>query len=97
MNDIKEILSAMNSSFKESLSALTEKEVYDQWYFAWDANATGSDNIYEFYQSLRVYEFRCREWEEAHYGRSLIVERVHKKFLAPRIKEFEAMLKKHLV
>ena len=92
---LSNILVKMANAFDETLFALSESELAGQWYWSWDTERSVAWNIYEFSKLLEMHKHRCRRWEEHHNGTCCVVERVAKKYVMPRISEFEAELRSH--
>lgn len=67
-----------------------------RWYFQWEPERSMTWNIYKFHGCLSLYGGSCRRWEEMHNGHVCVVERVRDKYLMPKIKEFERMLRSRL-
>ena len=94
---IRETITTLANSLEHELYALSEEELYAQWYFKWDDNASLTWNIYQFNDILGLHKSRCRRWEEHHNGSCCVVERVRDKYLMPRIRDFERELAQRIL
>lgn len=92
--ELEDAIVAMANIFDQELFALSESELANQWHFKWDANRSVAGNLYNFFDMLELYQKRCRRWEEHHNGCCCVVERVRDKYLMPRIRDFEAELRR---
>lgn len=71
------------------LSEMTNESGLElSWFFKYDISKSEEWNTYHFYSMLKLYESRCRRWEELHNGTFCVVERVRDKYLIPKITEF---------
>jgi len=86
--DIAEVVTSMAAKNDERLLALPERELGAYWHFNWDYAKSREVNMYDFFSSLKLYEFFCRRWEEHYNGISCVVERTRDKYLMPKIREF---------
>lgn len=82
------VLTTMVNRFDEELYAKTEEEIRNTWYFTYDHSKSDAQNLYEFFDMLRLHQSQARRWEEKHYGSACVVERVRDKYLWPRILDF---------
>ncbi len=91
--EIGDVLTGMMSQFNADLFALSEAELETRWYYRYEPEASVAWNIYQFNKCLDLYSSSCRRWEEHHNGICCVVERVRDKYLMPKIKDFEQLLR----
>ena len=84
-------------AFDAEYDKMTEAELTDRWWFAYDPTKTLTWNIYLFHDALKLYASSCRRWEEKHNGISCVVERVRDKYLMSKIREFEGTIRGHVM
>jgi uncharacterized protein YdiU (UPF0061 family) len=94
--DIGDVLTGFLARSDAELFALSEAELASRWYFKHDPELSVAWNLYQFSDCLSAYRASCRRWEEKHNGHCCVVERVRDKYLMPKIKEFEAVLRNRL-
>ena len=92
--EIGDVLTGIVRRANEELLALTEAELSSRWYFTYDPGLSIGWNLYQFSSTLEDYKRSCRRWEEHHNGSSCVVERVRDKYLMPKIREFEADMRR---
>ena len=91
--DIGNALMGIMRRFDAEYKTMSEADLEQRWYFRHDPDKSLAWNIYSFHGCLTLYGGSCRKWEEMHNGSSCVVERVRDKYLMPRIKEFEQLLR----
>lgn len=92
MNDVKEIITSLATSFNDELFAKDKDGLEEYWHFQFDDKKRATTNLYEFHKMLTLYGNFCRRWEEHHNGNQCVVERVRDQYLMPKIKLFSEQL-----
>lgn len=91
--DIGNVLASIANRFQAETLALSEDDLKARWWFKWNSKFSDAHNLYEFTDALESYRRTCRTWEEHHGGSCCVVERVHDKYLMPRVREVLAVLR----
>lgn len=91
--DLGDVMSGIVRRADAELLALTETELAARWYFKHEPEQSLAWNIYQFSDALESFKRSCRRWEEHHHGHMCVVECVRDKYLMPKIKELERLLK----
>lgn len=86
--EIGDTITGLIKRFDDELFALTQEQLFNQWFFEWNKAQGISYNLYEFSDMLENYKSRCRRWKTHHHGSTCVVERARDKYLMPRIREF---------
>lgn len=95
-HEIGEALTGLMRSIDAEYEAMPEAELEKRWHFRYKTERSLAWNMYEFHDLLSLYAGSCRRWEEIHNGHSLVVERVRDKYILPKIREFEALVRERL-
>lgn len=95
-DDIGVALMGMIRAFDAEYDQMTEEDLASRWLWKYDEERSVTWNMYLFYDRLSLFAGSCRRWEERHNGSSCVVERVRDKYVIPRIKEFEAILREKM-
>lgn len=72
---------------------MTQEDLESRWHFRYDPESSLTWNMYLFHDYLSLYAGSCRRWEEKHNGHCCVVERVRDKYIIPKIKEFEKIVR----
>ena len=94
--DIGNALTGLLRRVEAEYQTMSEADLEQRWYFRYEPEKSLTWNIYSFHGCLTLYGGSCRRWEEMHNGSCCVVERVRDKYLMPKIKEFERMLRNRL-
>lgn len=92
MKDIKTIITSLSSKIDDELFLKDKDGLEEYWHFQFSDKKKATDNMYEFYHMLKLYEHFCRRWEDHHNGSCCVVERVRDQYLMPKIKQFTGQL-----
>lgn len=92
-DEIGAVLMGMVKRFDAEIVALTEEQLESRWFFRYEDKMSTTWNMYKFYDCLTMYASACRRWEEHHNGSCCVVERTRDKYIFPKIRAFEALLK----
>jgi hypothetical protein len=92
---IREVLTGLAASVDSDLLALSADEIAAEWYWQWEEDRGVEWNTYKFSDILELHKRRWRRWEEHHNGPCCVVERVRKKYVMPRVRDFLAALAAH--
>lgn len=93
--DIGAVVGRLIERADDELFSTEQKDLEKFWFFKWEEGSVAW-NVYRFNRDLDLYKLQCRRWEEHHYGRVCVVERVRDKYLMPKINGFVEELKKRV-
>jgi hypothetical protein len=93
---IGEVLTGILRRAEAEYQTMTQADLEHRWYFQYNPDRSIAWNIYSFHGCLALYGGSCRRWEEIHNGSECVVERVRDKYLMPKIKAFEQLLRSQL-
>ena len=91
--EIGDVMTGVLQRRDEELLSMSEADLEQKWYFRHEPDKSVAWNIYQFHSMMMLYAGSCRRWEEMHNGHYSVVERVRDKYMMPKIKEFEALLR----
>lgn len=94
--DIDKALTDILRRVEAEYQTMSEVDLEQCWYFQYDSDRSIAFNMYLFYDRLSLYAGSCRRWEEIHNGTCCVVERVRDKYIIPKIKEFEQILRERM-
>ena len=86
--DIKNVITSLSDSLDKELYSKSKDQLEEYWHFKYDKTISPQENIYYFYDMLKLYGSFCRQWEEKHNGSCCVVGRVKGQYLMPKIELF---------